>query len=450
MNKSMKRFKLLLSVFFVGILYISKAQDAVSIKDAVVFALENKADAKREDLAIKKAEYKIDEAKAGALTQVSANAGLQYNPIIQEMALTTNGKNENGEPVKQTSIIKMGQPWNTNVGINVYQTIFDQRVFTGLKAAKSTREFYQINAYLTDEQLIERVATAYYQVFVQEEKLKTIDKSLENTTKVKNVIKSLVDNGLAKPIDLDRVIVQLNNISSSRQQLVNAVEISKNALKFYMGYPIKQEISLEEVTIEPNLLILEDEINTSTRTEFKVLEKQKELLGFAKEAEKANLYPTVGLSGNYGLQGFGEQFITSKNYMWSDLASIGLSVKVPIFTGGSTKAKINQAEIDLLDIEEQMNDTKLGLDLEYQNAKSQIENTLKSVDIQRENVSLAEKVLSNTQSNYQHGLATLTEIIDSENALTDARNNYSNALLEYKIAEVALIKAKGDLKTLIQ
>ena len=446
----MKRFKLLLSVFFVGILYISKAQDAVSIKDAVVFALENKADAKRADLAIKKAEYKIDEAKAGALPQVSANAGLQYNPIIQEMALTTNGKNENGEPVKQTSIIKMGQPWNTNVGINVYQTIFDQRVFTGLKAAKSTREFYQINADLTDEQIIERVATAYYQVFVQEEKLKTIDKSLENTTKVKNVIKSVVENGLAKPIDLDRVIVQLNNISSSRQQLVNAVEISKNALKFYMGYPIKQEINLEEVTIEPNLLILEDEINTSTRTEFKVLEKQKELLGFAKEAEKANLYPTVGLSGNYGLQGFGEQFITSKNYMWSDLASIGLSVKVPIFTGGSTKAKINQAEIDLLDIEEQMNDTKLGLDLEYQNAKSQIENTLKSVDIQRENVSLAEKVLSNTQSNYQHGLATLTEIIDSENALTDARNNYSNALLEYKIAEVALIKAKGDLKTLIQ
>ena len=441
MNKSMKRFKLLLSVFFVGILYISKAQDAVSIKDAVVFALENKADAKRADLAIKKAEYKIDEAKAGALPQVSANAGLQYNPIIQETALTMGG---------QTTVIKMGQPWNTNVGINVYQTIFDQRVFTGLKAAKSTREFYQINADLTDEQIIERVATAYYQVFVQEEKLKTIDKSLENTTKVKNVIKSLVDNGLAKPIDLDRVIVQLNNISSSRQQLVNAVEISKNALKFYMGYPIKQEINLEEVTIEPNLLILEDEINTSTRTEFKVLEKQKELLGFAKEAEKANLYPTVGLSGNYGLQGFGEQFITSKNYMWSDLASIGLSVKVPIFTGGSTKAKINQAEIDLLDIEEQMNDTKLGLDLEYQNAKSQIENTLKSVDIQRENVSLAEKVLSNTQSNYQHGLATLTEIIDSENALTDARNNYSNALLEYKIAEVALIKAKGDLKTLIQ
>lgn len=446
----MKRLKQLLSIAIVALMSSANAQEIIALKDAVNFALENKADAKRADLAIKRAEYKIDEARAGALPQVNANAGLQYNPIVQEMALTMDVKNDKGVMEKQTTIIKMGQPWNSSLGVTVNQTLFDQRVFTGLKAAKTTREFYQVNADLTDEQIIERVANAYYQVFIQEEKLKTIEKSYENTNKVRNVIKSLVDNGLAKPIDLDRIVVQLNNISSSRQQLVNAVEINKNALKFYMGYPIEQPISLTEETITPNLVLLEDQIDVENRTEFKVLSKQKELLGFAKEAERANLYPTVGLAGNYGLQGFGEKFITSKSYIWSDLASIGLSVKVPIFSGGATKAKINQAEIDLLDIEEQMNDTKLGLSLEYQNAKAQIENALKSVDIQEENVSLAEKVLSNTQNNYQQGLANLTEILDAENALTDARNNYSNALLEYKIAEIALIKAKGDLKTLIQ
>ena len=437
----MKRFKQLFSLATVALMSIANAQEIISLKEAVNFALENKSDAKRADLAIRKAEYKIDEARSGALPQVSANAGLQYNPIVQEMALTMGG---------QTTVIKMGQPWNSSLGVNVYQNLFDQRVFTGLKAAKTTREFYQVNADLTDEQIIERVATAYYQVFVQEEKLNTIEKSYENTNKVQKIIKSLVDNGLAKPIDLDRIIVQLNNISSSRQQLINAVQISKNALKFYMGYPIGQEINLEENSIEPNSLLIEDQMDVENRTEYKVLSKQRELLGFAKEAERASLYPTVGLAGNYGLQGFGEKFITSKSYTWSDLASIGLSVKVPIFSGGLTKAKINQAEIDLLDIEEQINDTKLGLDLEYQNAKAQIENTLKSVDIQKENVSLAEKVLGNTQNNYQQGLANLTEILDAENALTDAINNYSNALLEYKIAEVALIKAKGDLKTLIQ
>ena len=437
----MNRLKLLLSLVIVGFVSFANAQEIVALKDAVNFALENKAEAKRADLAIKKAEYKIDEARAGALPQISADAGMQYSPILQQMVLTFAGQQMKGE---------MSRPWVSNIGVSVYQNIFDQRVFTGLKAAKSTREFYQVNADLTDEQIIERVANAYYQVFIQEEKLKTIEKSYENTNKVRNVIKSLVENGLAKPIDLDRIVVQLNNISSSRQQLINAVDINKNALKFYMGYPIEQSIRLIEETITPNLALLEDQIDVENRTEFKVLSKQKELLGFAKEAERANLYPTVGLSANYGYAGMGDKFITSKDYFWSDLASVGLSVKVPIFSGGAIKAKINQAEIDLLDIEEQMNDTKLGLSLEYQNAKAQIENTLKSVDIQEENVSLAEKVLVNTQNNYQQGLANLTEILDAENALTDARNNYSNALLEYKIAEIALIKAKGDLKTLIQ
>ena len=437
----MKQLKVIISVLSLSMAILSNAQEIISLPNAINYALETKSDAKRADLAVKKAEYKINEAKAGALPQVSASAGLQYNILIQEMALTMGN---------ETTVIKMGQPWNSNIGVNVYQAVFDQRVFTGLKAAKTTREFYQINADLTDEQIIERVATAYYQVFVQQDKLETIDKSYENTSRVKEVIKSLVDNGLAKPIDLDRINVQLNNISTSRQQLINAIAISKNALKFYMGHPIQDEIILEHGELETSLVLLEDQVNVENRTEFKVLNKQKELLGFAKDAEKAKLYPTVGITASYGIQGFGDKFITSNQFYWSNLSSVGLSVNIPIFTGGQTKAQIAQAEVDLLDIEEQITDTKLSLDLEYQNAKAQIENALKSVEIQKENVGLAEKVLSNTQANYQQGLANLTEILDAENALTDARNNHSQALLDYKIAEVALIKAKGELKTLLQ
>ena len=66
----------------------------------------------------------------------------------------------------------------------------------------------------------------------------------------------------------------------------------------------------------------------------------------------------------------------------------------------------------------------------------------------KNNVTLAEKVQKDTQSNYQYGLATLTEVLDSENALTDAKQNYTTALLDYKQAEIKLIKAKGELNTL--
>ena len=61
---------------------------------------------------------------------------------------------------------------------------------------------------------------------------------------------------------------------------------------------------------------------------------------------------------------------------------------------------------------------------------------------------LAEEVLLNTQNNYQQGLASLNDLLESERALSDAKNAYTNALLDYKLAEIELLKAQGNLSKL--
>lgn len=419
------------------------AQQQVSLQEAIKQALQNKAEAKKAALQIKKAEYKIDEAKAGALPQISATAGLTYNPIIQESLLEFGGEKIRAQ---------FGQPWNSTASVQLQQAIFDQRVFTGLKAAKSTREFYVLNAQLTNEQIIENVASAYYQVFVQEENLKTVEASYANTEKVRNVIKSLVDNGLAKSIDLDRTNVQLTNIGSNKQTLINSVQLAKNALKFYMGVTIESDIELEEKTIEPKPELVSGNLNLDNRTEIKVLNKNRELLVFNKKATEAYLYPTVSLVANYGWGANGAKFPLTNGLkngvLWSDYSAIGLNINIPIFTGGATKAKINQAEIDIQDLDLDIQNTQLSLNLDYKNAITNIENALINIESMKDNVGLAERVQKNTQSNYQYGLATLTEVLDAENALTQAKQNYANALLDYKQAEIKLIKAKGELNTL--
>ncbi len=426
-------------------MFSALAQESVSLQEAIQKALANKAEAKKAALQVQKAEYKIDEARAGALPQVKVGGNLTYNPVIQESVL------QMGD---QTLVVKMGQPWTSNIAATVNQAIFDQKVFIGLKAAKSTREFYVLNAQLTNEQIIANVATAYYNVFVQEENLRTVEASYSNTEKVRNIIKSLVDNGLAKQIDLDRTNVQLTNIASNKQRIINAVELTKNALKFYMGIPVETEITLQEKSIEPKPELIESLSNIDNRSEVKVLEKQKELLQFNKKATEAALYPTVGLQGQYGFYGMGNKFPltngSSNGVNWSDFAAIGLNVNIPIFTGGATKARIQQAEIDILDVEQDIENTKQSLNLDYKNSVTNIENALINLNSMKDNVELAEKVQKNTQSNYQYGLANLTELLDSENALTQAKQNYANALLDYKQAEIQLIKAKGELNTLTQ
>lgn len=440
----------LLVFLFSGTAFSQKTQP-LSLEQAITYALENKADVKKAKLDVKNSEYLIQEARAGALPMITGDGGLTYNPILQETAIPT--EDFPGMPSDEPFItLSMGLDWSSRIGANLTQNIFNMAVFTGLKAARTTREFYHINAQLTEEEVIERVATAYYNVFVEKEKLKTLNKSYENLEKSKHAIKGLLDNGLAKEVDLDRVSVQLTNIGTNRQQLINGIQMRENALKFYIGMPMNQALELVEEEFSVTPISLTEEVNVENRTEMQVQRKQEELLELQKKAKKAEYYPTLALTAGYNYMGQGNRFPIGANLdkgvFWSDYASVGLNLSIPIFNGFATKAKVNQANIELKTAQEDIKDTKLALDMEYQNARSEIENNLIAIENQEDNVSLAQKVVNNTENNYKQGLASLTDLLEAENALVDAKNNYSNALLQYKLAEIKFLKSTGDLKTL--
>lgn len=441
--------KFLLGLVLLGFSQLN-AQQNLTLKEAVDYALQNKADAKKAELQIKNSDYVIADAKSAALPKINASGGITYNPILQKSALPGDMLGRPGEVI----MVPFGRAWGSQIGVQLQQTLFSQQVFIGLKAAKTTKEFYQVNKQLTDEQLIENVSTAYYQVFTQKEKLKTVETAFESTQKVRNIIKSLYDNGLAKKVDLDRTNVNLTNQESNITQLKNAVTLSENALKFYIGMPIETPITLASADVQVEAPLFENTVNTEKRTEIQLLEKRKTLLDYNLKATESAYYPSLALVGNYAWQGLGDKFPIgagkSQGVYWSDYASIGLQLNIPIFNGFQTKAKVDQAKIELETLEQDLKDTKLSMDLQYQNAKAQIENSLETIKSQEANVKLAETVLDNTKHNYQYGLAPLTDLLDAETTLVQAKNNYNNAVLDFKIAEIQLYKAKGELRQLIK
>ena len=132
----------------------------------------------------------------------------------------------------------------------------------------------------------------------------------------------------------------------------------------------------------------------------------------------------------------------------ADYSAITLGLNVPIFSGFGNTAKIRQAQIESQALEATLKDTRLAMDLAQENAHSQLSNNLLTIESQKENVKLAEEVLLNTQNNYQQGLASLTDLLDAERSLSDAKNNYTNALLDYKLAEIELLKSQGKLQSI--
>ncbi|MBF4492216.1 TolC family protein [Flavobacterium sp. JLP] len=443
--------KRIILIFLCSIGLSANAQvTTLTLRDALTYALQNKSDAKKSKLQVENSEYKIQEIRSRALPQISANGSLTYNPVIQTTVIDGAGFGQPGTTIQAA----FGQKWTSGAGLSLTQALFDQSVFTGLRAAKSTREFYQINDQLTEEQVIERVANNYYSVYVQRERLTLLDSNYVNTTKVRDIVKGQFDNGLAKKIDLDRIVVKMSNIDTERQQIKNQIILQENALKFYMGMPIETVIEIPKEEFEVIPAALTEEPNIENRTEYLLLKKQEELLVFNKKAVEAGYYPTLSLTAGYNYIGQGPQmpwFAKPKDGVyWSDYSAIGLNLHVPIFTGFGTRAKVRQADVEIRSLQEDIKDTKLSLDLDYRNAMADIENNLITIQNQKENMQLATEILSNTKNNYLQGLASLTDLLDAENAQLEAQNNYTRAVLNYKIAEISLIKSKGELKTLIK
>ena len=428
-------------------------QKELTLKDAIRYALENKADAEKARLEVTKSEYKIQEVRANALPNISASGGMVYNPKLQATYIDAStfafpGMPASNEPIK----MEMGQKWSANAEAKLTQVLFNQTVFMGLKAARTTREFYMLNQQLTENEIIEKVAQAYYQVYQTRQTLENIESNLALTEKTANVVKGLNQSGLSKKIDVDRTTVAVNNLKSARQQALNGVQLSENALKYMIGMPMNEAITLPKEGFEANYDLAFEKGNSNTRIELQVLEKQKQLLDLNTKVQRAALYPSLALQATYGYLSMGPKtpiIYGKKDKVYgADYSAITLGVNIPIFSGFGTRAKIHQAQIESQALEATLKDTRLAMDLAYENAHSRLTNNLLTIDSQKENVKLAEEVLLNTQNNYQQGLASLTDLLEAERSLSDAKNNYTNALLDYKLAEIQLLKSQGKLGTM--
>lgn len=147
---------------------------------------------------------------------------------------------------------------------------------------------------------------------------------------------------------------------------------------------------MTEVSTLPQLAA---SIDLSNRTEIKLLDNQDKLLALQRKAYVAEYYPTLALTGNYtySSQANGFDFLsTNSTAIGYGLSAIGLTLKVPIFNGFLTRAKVRQADVNIRKAQEDRLNTKNSLNMAYENAKIQLRNNLNTITAQRKNAELAQ------------------------------------------------------------
>jgi outer membrane protein TolC len=130
---------------------------------------------------------------------------------------------------------------------------------------------------------------------------------------------------------------------------------------------------------------------------------------------------------------------------WFDYAAIGLRLNVPLFSGLRRTSQIRQSEIALLNLREQQRDADLGFELNHRSANTRLLATDATLQSNADNLQLAEQVFANTNLQYQQGLASLSDLLNADYQLKEARNNWTTSLLNRSIAVIDLERSKGNL-----
>jgi outer membrane protein len=445
--------RLVTMMLTLGISSAAFAQQPVTLTEALQYAMKNSDVIRQAELDIENVEQKVVETRSAALPQINLTSTLNNNLLVQQFVLPAEAFG--GTPGEFMSI-KAGQEWTAMTQVQLSQQLFNHQVFTGLRAAKSSVEFYELARQVSRENVIQQVATLYYQVIINQEKMNVIQANLDRVEKLENTVAVQFANGLAKKIDLDRIKVNKINIQTQQTQLEVAIVQQENLLKFYMGMPIQEQITLvsdeiiEGIEIPQDALEQENFVAVESLYAYKLLNKQKDLLIFQRKATTAEYIPTLSLGANYtyNTQSNELNLYTSKSLNY-DMASIGLTLRVPIFDGFNKRARSRQNSISISKVEEDMKKTVNSLNMAYDNAKNKIKNSLMAIQSQSANKALAEEVFASIQNNYKNGLATLTDLLNAETELVTAQNAYNEALLNYKVAELELKKANGEINKLI-
>jgi outer membrane protein TolC len=135
----------------------------------------------------------------------------------------------------------------------------------------------------------------------------------------------------------------------------------------------------------------------------------------------------------------------SKPWFWYNTNQVGLSVNIPIFDGLSKKFKIQQAKFILEKVENTLDFTKKGIDLEITVAKNTLTNAVLNMNVQEDNMKLAEQVYNSETKKYEIGTGSSFSILKADTDLQQAQSNYFKALYDAIIAKVSYLKALGKL-----
>ncbi len=329
-------------------------------------------------------------------------------------------------------------------GITVSQLVTDFGHTSNLiSAARYESLSQQQKSGLARAQVLLLADEAYFQELGAQALLRVANETVSARQDTVDQVAQLTKSKLKSELDLSFAKVDLENAKLLVLQSQNAVDAGFADLSAALGYRDLHRFTLAG---EPQFAFPAADIEAliAQALEFRpeIVALREDVAGAKKytAAQRAARYPTVSLQGAVGRTPAGDSAVTG-NY-----EAGGITVELPIFTGGLLDARYHEAQDRALATEKALEGLMDEVVRDVRVSWLDASTALKKIEVSRELLAAANQELELASSRYKLGLTSIVELSQAQLSQTQAQIAYSSALYDYEIDLVRLQFQSGALK----
>ena len=414
----------------------------LTIEQAVKLAMQNNLQLKAKSEDINQARSQFDQVKSTLNIKSRLESRTQLQGPKKTIGDIAPIEIPDNLPISSSTIINWGFDSSGRVVIEKILTSFGK--IEHQKAAAFIKiQAEQQGLTALENNISFQVKQVFYNILKAQEALKIANEFTQLTGDYEELAKKHYKAGIVSKYDVLRAGV---SVAEARRNVISAikgVELSKSILLTLIDQRKSIPFDIEappQVFLDGSVTL--EQLQKSAldnRSEIKEINTYIKIAQKMIDAAKSSNKPDVVTSGEYGMQANPMGKGVMSNYAWN----VGVSLRIPLFDGGETKAKVSEAESKMkaLKINHDALSEQIRLQvkeawLDYLEAKATVDVVHSQLIQSRESYRLA-------KARYTEGVSIAVEMDDALVSYKNAQKNLLNAMHDLNLAYASLERAVG-------
>jgi outer membrane protein TolC len=323
---------------------------------------------------------------------------------------------------------------------NVTQSLFDWKSINATRAAGQTLKSAGSTFKDARDLVVLAVGYVYLQAIADEARIETAEAQVKTAKALYDQAADQIDAGTSPDIDGLRAKVEFQTRQQQLIQAKNNFAIQKLTVARVIGLAPGQDFDLtdkspyqpfEDITIDEAL-----KRAYTSRSDYQAAMTDVRAAEFSRRAAAAGYLPSLSFNADYGLAGSHPSTSTT-------VADVRGTLSIPIFQGGSVHAEVLQANARLEQSRERLENLRAQIDSDVRAAMLNLQSSAEQVNVARSNIDLAEETLVQSRDRFSAGVTDTVEVVQSQEAVASAHEQYISSLYNYNHAKISLVRALG-------